>query len=114
MSNNQLVLNTDGIHPWVNAKLLPRFIDRFVVLPSKVIEQFPDTRTMLVEACDGQAVQVDVQRLLENARIVSIALELSLIVSKFPVTMFVDVLGQAYREAGGKYYLVSNQNHKSW
>lgn len=62
---------------------------------------------MLVEACNGQAVQVDVQRLPENARIVSIALELSLIVSKFPVTMFVDVLGQAYHEAGGNITLLA-------
>lgn len=38
MSNYGLVLNTDGVHPRVNGRLLPRFIDRFVVLPCEVLE----------------------------------------------------------------------------
>ncbi|KAE9389505.1 hypothetical protein BT96DRAFT_1003147 [Gymnopus androsaceus JB14] len=83
-TNHHLVLNTDGIHPRVNGALLPCFIDCFVVLPSEVIQHSPDTRALVVEACDGISVSVDLERLPQD----------------LTVTRFIEVLGQVYCNAG--------------
>ncbi|KAE9382513.1 hypothetical protein BT96DRAFT_941603 [Gymnopus androsaceus JB14] len=75
-TNHCLVLNTDSIHLRVNGALLPHFIDHFVVLPSEVIQ------TLALW-------------LLKLAMV-----HLFLWILRDFHKMFIEVLGQVYRNAG--------------
>ncbi|KAE9401893.1 hypothetical protein BT96DRAFT_937624 [Gymnopus androsaceus JB14] len=90
-ANQQLVLNTDGIHPRVNASLLRRFINCFVTLPAQVMQVDTNTGKMLVKTSDNVCIHIDLQRLPE----------------KLNPTLFVEVLGQVYCSADGTVSLLA-------
>lgn len=65
----------------------------------------PETPSLVVRACDGRVIQVDVRQMPEDVGTILVCL-IGADFSQFSVTKYVEILGQVYRDTAGNITLL--------